>query len=68
MEAVQGKEKELSQNATVITELKGMLSSKETERKLKEQALQKEYEDKLKLKDEQIAYYKDFKARQMHDR
>ncbi len=64
LEAVQGKEKELSQNATMITELKGMLSNKETERKLKEQALQKEYEDKLKLKDEQIEYYKDFKARQ----
>ena len=63
-EAVQKKEKELSDRATEITELRSLLSGKETERQLKEQALQKEYEDRLKLKDEQIEYYKDFKARQ----
>lgn len=45
-------------------ELKSRLSNKETESQLKEQSLHKEYEDKLKLKDEQIEYYKDFKARQ----
>ena len=47
-----------------ITELKGQLSSKETESQLKEKSLKEQYEDKLKLKDEQIEYYKDFKARQ----
>lgn len=31
---------------------------------MKEQSLHKEYEEKLKLKDEEIEYYKDFKARQ----
>ena len=44
--------------------MKNQLSNKETENQFKEQSLRKEYEDKLKLKDEQIEYYKDFKARQ----
>lgn len=63
-EAVQKKEKEISERVTEITELKSRLSSKDTENQLKEQSLHKEYEEKLKLKDEQIEYYKDFKARQ----
>ena len=63
-EAVQVKEKELSQKATEILELKSQLSNKVTESELKEQSLQKQYEDMLKQKDEQIEYYKDFKARQ----
>ena len=63
-EAVQSKEKELSDRVTEITELKGQLSSKENESQLKEKSLKEQYEDKLKLKDEQIEYYKDFKARQ----
>lgn len=63
-EAVQKKEKELSDKVTEIAELKGQLSSKETESQLKEKSIKEQYEDKLKLKDEQIEYYKDFKARQ----
>lgn len=63
-EAVQGREKELSEKKAEIIELKGLLSNKAVESELKEQSLQKQYEDKLKLKDEQIEYYKDFKARQ----
>ena len=63
-EAVQKKEKELSQRITEITELKSQLFNQETESRLKEQSMQKTYEDRLKLKDEQIEYYKDFKARQ----
>lgn len=62
--AVQKKEKELSEKMTEITELKGQISSKEAESKLKEQSIKEQYEDKLKMKDEQIEYYKDFKARQ----
>lgn len=61
---VREKEKELSEKMTEITELRGQISSKEAEGKLKEQSLRAQYEDKLKLKDEQIEYYKDFKARQ----
>lgn len=63
-EAVQEKEKELSDKTTEIVELKGQLSSKETEHQLKEKSIKEQYEDKLKQKDEQIEYYKDFKARQ----
>ncbi len=63
-EALQEKEKELSDKATEITELKGQLSNKETEGQLKEKSLKEQYEEKLKAKDEQIEYYKDFKARQ----
>ncbi len=62
--AVQEKEKELFEKMTEITELKGLISSKEAESKLKEQSIKEQYEDKLKVKDEQIEYYKDFKARQ----
>lgn len=63
-EAVQKKESELSEKATEITELKSRLSNNENENRLRQQALEKKYEDMLKLKDEQIDYYKDFKARQ----
>ena len=63
-EAVQEKDKALSEKATEITELKGQLSNKEAEGQLKEKSLKEQYEEKLKAKDEQIEYYKDFKARQ----
>lgn len=62
--AVQEKEKELSEKMTEITALRGKISNKEAESKLKEQSIKEQYEEKLKLKDEQIEYYKDFKARQ----
>lgn len=62
--AVQEKDKELSEKMTEITELKGQISGKEAESKLKEQSLKAQYEDRLRLKDEQIEYYKDFKAKQ----
>lgn len=62
--AVQEKDKELSEKMTEITELKGQISGKEAENKLKEQSLKAQYEDRLRLKDEQIEYYKDFKAKQ----
>ena len=38
--------------------------SKDNENKLKTQALKEQYEEKIKLKDEQIEYYRDFKAKQ----
>lgn len=63
-EVINEKEKAVSEKAAEIAELKSMLSNKETENELKEQSLKKQYEDRLKLKDEQIEYYKDFKARQ----
>ena len=62
--AIQQKEKELSEKQTEITRLKGEISNTEAQSKLREQSMKTQYEDRLKLKDEQIEYYKDFKARQ----
>lgn len=47
-----------------INDLKNKLDLKENEFLLKEKSLNDSYKEKLKDKDEQIAYYKDFKARQ----
>ena len=56
-EAVQGKEGEISR-------LQNQLLLEESRHQLSEQSLKKEHEAELKRKDEEIAYYKDFKARQ----
>lgn len=63
-EALQAKDKELADRNTEITDLKGKLISKETENELKERSLKEQYEEKLKMKEEQLEYYRDFKARQ----
>lgn len=74
-EALQEKEKELSkkdseiiklqgQLQNEIVSLQGQLKNKENETQLREKALQEKYDEQLKMKDEQIAYYKDFKAKQ----
>ncbi|MBQ2924057.1 MAG: DUF2130 domain-containing protein [Anaerotignum sp.] len=63
-EAVAEKNNELSQKNSEIANLKGELKNKETENLLNEKSIKEQYEVKLKLKDEQIEYYKDFKARQ----
>ena len=47
-----------------IDELHNMLKLHESEFLLKERNLKESYEDKIKIKDDQIAYYKDFKAKQ----
>lgn len=44
--------------------LKMELDAKDTEKKLMETSLKERYEERLRLKEEEIAYYKDFKARQ----
>lgn len=62
--AVAQKEEELNARALEITKLKGDLEKSEQEIRLKEQSLKDNYEQQLNLKDEQIAYYKDFKAKQ----
>ena len=62
--AVEKKNEELSQKNTEIASLKGELKNKEKENLLSEKSLIEQYESKLKDKDEQIEYYKDFKARQ----
>ena len=63
-EALNEKEKELNVKALEIERLKGELVSSEKESELKNRNLVEQYEQKLKLKDEQVAYYKDFKAKQ----
>ena len=45
-------------------ELAGKLESKDSEKRLLEVNMRDKYESELKLKDEQIAQYKDFKAKQ----
>lgn len=47
-----------------IDKLNNKLTSTKAEYLMKEQNLKDSYEEKLKNKDDQIAYYKDFKARQ----
>ena len=64
MEAVSAKEKELQEKSTKITDLQSQLKIKETENELNVKSIKENYEQKLKDKDEQIEYYKDFKARQ----
>ncbi len=60
----QEKRDEISKKEIEIIHLKSQLSNKEKEFELKEQSLHKDYESQLKLKDDQIEYYKDFKVRQ----
>lgn len=56
-ETIAKKDKELN-------DLSNELSISKNEYLLKEQSLKDSYEEKIKNKDEQIAYYKDFKAKQ----
>ena len=58
------KERELAEKDILISKLKGEIASKDNENKLKTQAVKEQYEEKIKLKDEQIEYYRDFKAKQ----
>ncbi len=64
MEAVNEKEKELQEKSSKITDLQSQLKIKETENELNVKSIKESYDQKLKDKDEQIEYYKDFKARQ----
>ena len=63
-EAVQRQAQALSEGEKRILTLENELAARGTESRLKEKSLQEQYEEKLKSKDEQIEYYKDFKARQ----
>lgn len=63
-EAVQRKSQELAEGEKRILTLENELTAQQAASRLKEKSLQEQYEEKLKSKDEQIEYYKDFKARQ----
>lgn len=49
---------------TEILELQTKLQLEQSERQLNETTMKERYQEELKRKDEEIAYYKDFKARQ----
>lgn len=63
-EAVQAKDKEISEKASEIIALQSKLSVQETENALMIKGVEERHAEQMKLKDEQIAYYKDFKAKQ----
>ena len=54
----------LSEKEKEIDVLNNKLENSSNTYLLKEKSLKEQYEDKIKSKDEQIAYYKDFKAKQ----
>lgn len=54
----------VSEKEKNITDLKNKIELDSKEYKLKEQSLKDNYENKMKTKDEMIAYYKDLKAKQ----
>jgi hypothetical protein len=63
-EAVQSKDKEIADKTNEIVSLQGRLTAQETENALKIKSVEEKCSEQLKAKDEQIAYYKDFKAKQ----
>lgn len=63
-EAVAKKDEEITAKALEISSLEGKLKNSENEMQLKEKALTDKFAEQLRRKDEQIEYYKDFKARQ----
>ena len=63
-EAVAQKDMEISKQREEITLLNGRIEADGQAAELRERTLKESYEEKLKGKDEQIAYYRDFKARQ----
>ena len=57
-------QEEKSKNIQELERVTTKLETSKSEYLIKETSLKATYEEKLKAKDEQIAYYKDFKARQ----
>ena len=63
-EAVSDKDKILAEKEAEIIRLKSQIDNQKNESDLKEKSIEENYKNQLKLKDDQIEYYKDFKARQ----
>lgn len=61
---IAAKDQELAERDVRIQKLRSQMDSEEKKSQLKEQSLKEKYEEQLKMKDELVAYYKDFKARQ----
>ena len=62
--ALADKDKEISELDKKIVELNGAIRTSESEKSLNEKSLKERYETLLKGKDEEIAFYKDLKAKQ----
>ena len=58
------KEKQINEMDRQIYDLTGRIEHAKQETRLREQNIKEQYEERLRMKDEEIAYYKDFKARQ----
>ena len=58
------KDKELADRKAELEKLRGEIEIGKREAEISEKALKEQYEVQLKAKDEQLQYYKDFKARQ----
>lgn len=54
----------VQEKETTIIELKNQIALKNNEWELKEKSLREKHADEIKRREDQIAYYKDFKARQ----
>ena len=63
-DALRDKDKEIADINAAVIELKSQLANQKNESALKEKTIEENYKNQLKLKDEQIEQYKDFKARQ----
>ena len=63
-EAVGNKDKILAEKEAEIIRLKSQIDNQKAENALKEKNIEENYKNQLKLKDEQIEQYKEFKARQ----
>lgn len=63
MEAMNTADRAMSEKEAQILALNGKLESKDAENLRREKALEEQYGSMLKDKDEQIAYYRDMKAR-----
>ena len=58
------KEKQINEMDRQIYDLTVRIEHAKQETRLREQNIKEQYEERLRMKDEEIAYYKDFKARQ----
>lgn len=63
MEALEEKNEILSQQREEMLSLENQLESKDLEQELAVKSLKETYEAKLKIKEEEVAYYKDLKAK-----
>ena len=63
-EATQTQERVISEKNNEILTLQGQLTLKDSETAMRIGTIEKQHESEMKLKDEQIAYYREFKAKQ----